>query len=573
MGRFGRYLYGRGSLSRWKVTPGFIRKIHFVVIRRGWSTVLMEIQYRAALYMRLSKEDQVAGESGSILTQRRILNEYAKENGFVIYREYVDDGCSGTNFERIGFKQMLADILLKKVNLVIVKDLSRFGRDYIGAGEYLEKIFPLQSVRVIAINDGFDSLKKVSYQMLAIKNVFNEMYARDISDKITTSLKAKMQSGAYIGNFAPYGYQKDFHNKNKLVVNEETAPIVKQIFHWATQGLNPKKIAERLNCKQILAPLAYRNFYHTKRKINDQICKQGWNAATIGRILKNPVYLGHLVQGKTRKVSFKLKQLVPVDCEEWITVKNTHAALVSEEDFELIMQMRRNRTCHKQGSFFNLFSGVAFCKACGRRMSSVGSRKKDSPINLACGAYKAGGIKVCSNHFIEYRVLYDIVLQSLSKELILDEIEWASLVSRIKEKCRKKIEGVSEDRQVQRLERRGRALDALIGKLYEDYSRGFLTEVRLRKMVIQYEMKYREIQDVLQLRKHAENVPKDAEALTRVDKKILEYIERWKHLSALSPRMIANFIHSIEIGQGSYEIINGRRRKEQKIYLQFQFEK
>lgn len=534
----------------------------------------MERQYQAALYMRLSKEDQVGGESGSISTQRRILHAYAKENDFLVYREYVDDGCSGTNFERTGFQRMLADIALKKVNVVIVKDLSRFGRDYIGAGEYLEKIFPLQAVRVIAINDGFDSFKKSAYQMLAIKNVFNEMYARDISEKITTSLQAKMQAGAYIGNFAPYGYQKDCQNKNKLIINEETAPIVKQIFHWARQGVNPKKIADLLNEKQILAPLDYRNLHLAKGKITDKMELRGWSATTIGKLLKNPVYLGHLAQGKTKKVSFKLKQLTSVDCSAWIVVKNTHEAIIGEEDFMLIKQIRRNRTCHKQGNFSNIFSGIAVCSDCGRKMSAVGSRKKNSPINLACGGYKAGGVKICSNHFIEYRALYDTVVQSLSKELVVDEAEWLFLANRVEEQYRKKIEVISEHiLHEQQLRKRQSELDALIKKLYEDYSQGFLNEVRLRKMVAQYEIEYKNIEDTIQVRKSTESIPKEVGTATKITQKILEHIGKWKHLSDLSSRTVANFIHSIRIDQGSYETVNGNRKKNQKIYLTFRFKK
>ena len=457
------------------------------------------------------------------------------------------------------------------MNLVLVKDLSRFGRDYIGAGEYLEKVFPLQQVRVIAINDGFDSLEKSAYQMLAIKNVFNEMYARDISDKIVTALQAKMQAGCYIGNFAPYGYKKDAKNKNKLIVNAETAPVVKKIFQWAGEGESPLKIADVLNRKQILAPFAYRQLQYTKVRGESAESQPRWTAATIGKMLKNPVYLGHLAQGKTQKVSFKLNKLLPVAAADWIVVKHTHEALIRQEDFDMAMQMRRNRTCHKQGSFTNLFSGIAKCKDCGRKMSAVGSRKKDSPMNLACGGYKAHGVKACTNHFIEYRALYAIVLHSLREALRLDEQERAKLLNSIESRYKETLKKAEPVVPANPLRKRQQELDCLIKKLYEDYSQGFLTELRLRKMVEQYEREYKSVSDTLQISSAKADEQAEIDQFIPIREKIKQRIEAYTKLPQLTAMAIAKFIDVIEIEQGSYEKVQGKRVKRQTVHLYFRF--
>lgn len=282
------------------------------------------MKYIAALYMRLSKDDEQTGRSG-IDSQRLLLREYAEKENFEIYDEYVDDGYSGTSYNRPAFKRMIEDIERGNVNSVIVKDMSRLGRDYISTGNLTEVYFPDKFVRLIAINDGYDSDRGYD-DMAPFRHVMNEMYARDISRKIRSALYAKMRSGQYIGSFAPYGYKKNDTNKNLLVPDENAARVVTLIFELRSRGISTKDIAERLNEKNIPVPLDYRN----KSKSGKM---RLWTQSGICKILRNQVYIGHTVQGKSRKASIKALKSRSIKREEWIIVKNTHEPIVSEEVF------------------------------------------------------------------------------------------------------------------------------------------------------------------------------------------------------------------------------------------------
>lgn len=291
------------------------------------------MKYRAALYMRLSKDDGGA-ESSSIQSQRSLLFSYAGEHGFSVYNEYVDDGWSGTNFDRPEFLHMLSDIEAGQVNLVLVKDLSRLGRDYIGTGRYTEIYFPSKGVRCIAVNDGYDSLGGDS-DLIPFKHVMNEMYARDISRKIRSALAVRMGAGVYIGNFAPYGYQKDPAWRGRLEPDPEAAAVVQRIFEAAAveADFTPRAMAERLNAEGILPPALYRCQKHLGLKPENCTRAGKWTANAIVKLIHNPVYLGHLVQGKTRKVSFRSGPVPVREPGDYIVARDTHEALVTPEIF------------------------------------------------------------------------------------------------------------------------------------------------------------------------------------------------------------------------------------------------
>ncbi|MCD2492031.1 recombinase family protein [Lacrimispora sp. NSJ-141] len=369
-------------------------------------------KYSAALYMRLSKDDSGAGESASISSQRKMLRRYASENGFFVFGEYVDDGISGTTFNRPGFKRMIRDIENKQINMVITKDLSRLGRDYITTGRYTEVYFPSKGVRYIAVNDNYDSDDLFS-DVVPFRNVINEMYARDTSRKIRTALLVRMQEGAFIGAHAPYGYERDAMDKHHLVVNEMTGTIVKEIFQKAASGVLPVQIARELNEQKIPTPAEYRCMRNPSLRIEDFSKRREWTSSTIVKMLRNPVYLGHMAQRKTSKLSFKCPAAMSLPTSDWIVVENTHEPLVTYEVFEIAARRSRQRTSIQGNGFHNLFSGLARCGDCGWRMSAVSSRKKGANANLACGAYKQKGTQGCSNHFIAYDDLYGIVLSRI----------------------------------------------------------------------------------------------------------------------------------------------------------------
>ena len=280
--------------------------------------------------MRLSKEDGKK-DFGSIGSQREILRRYAEEKGFEIFGEYIDEGFSGTNFERPAFRKMLRDAEEGKINLILTKDLSRLGRDYISAGQFTEIIFPSKGIRYIAVTDGYDSEDSPN-DFIPFRNIVNEMYARDISKKIRSAFEARMKAGDFIGPFAPFGYRRSPENRHKLIIDEKTAEIVKRIFSGSAEGKTPKKICRELDSEGIPTPLDFRNNLPKSRS---------WNSATVLKILHNPVYLGHLEQGKTSKISFKSKISVTVPPEKRFFSKNAHEAIIDPELFEKANRKRR----------------------------------------------------------------------------------------------------------------------------------------------------------------------------------------------------------------------------------------
>lgn len=528
--------------------------------------------YSAALYMRLSKDDDGVLESSSITTQRKMLYSYAEENSFPVYGEYVDDGFSGTNFSRPAFQRMLADIESKKVNLVLTKDLSRLGRDYIATGQFTEIYFPSKGVRYIAVNDGYDSESPCT-DIAPFKNVINELYARDTSKKIRSAFRAKMEDGCYIGNFAPYGYRKDPENKNHLLVDETAASVVREIFKLASEGKTPIQIARHLNTRGVLSPALYRCRNHPELQIDNYSKRKEWTSATVSKMLHNIVYLGHLAQGKTAKVSFKSHVTIQKQKEDWISVKNTHEAIVKEELFDLVQRRCKSRTCQKEGSFFNIFSGIAKCSECGRNMSAVGTRKKGSPANLVCGGYKQYGNSECTNHFIDYNVLYQIVLEAIREQARLSEQEKKELLEELKSETEPVLEKSEKKKEQNRLNKRIRELDAIIEKLYEDHFQGVVSEERFQKILGKYEAESKNITEQRNiLTKALEKEENEKLSEKQSNEKYLELIKDYTDMKVLTQDILFDWIERIEIQQGYYDKATfGRKVKHQTVKIYFRF--
>lgn len=328
-------------------------------------------KYHAAIYVRISKEDGNQ-ESNSIANQKELIKEFLKtKEDIFLYSEKVDDGYSGANFQRPGFMEMLEEIKEGKINCVIVKDLSRFGRNYIEAGRYIEKIFPFLGVRFIAINDNYDSEYSntgVSDILIPFKNLVNDAYCKDISIKIRSQLNIKRRKGEFIGAFSPYGYKKSNKNKNVLIIDEYPAEVVKDIFKWKIQGLSYQKIADKLNLYGILSPAEYKNYrgfnYKTSFKEN---LKAKWSSMAVSRILKNEVYIGNLIQGKETKLNYRTKRKKRIPEDSWIRAIGTHKAIISDEIFNLtkkIMKMDIRRR-NEDKSFY---LGLLFCNECKETM-------------------------------------------------------------------------------------------------------------------------------------------------------------------------------------------------------------
>ncbi len=448
-----------------------------------------EGQYKAALYMRLSKDDGT-GESASISTQRIMLRSYAARHGFFVYSEYADDGYSGTTYDRPAWKRLLADIEAGRVNLVITRDLSRLGRDYILTGQYTEIYFPAKGVRYIAVNDGYDS-KSQGNDLAPFQNIVNEMYARDTSKKIRSALRTKMEEGAFIGNFAPYGYRKDPENKNHLLIDPVIAPVVRDIFERASRGESPLSIAKLLNEKRIKTPAGYRRFQHHEMSLENEVGERGWTSGTICKILSNPVYAGDIVQGKSSKLSFKSQITLSIPKEEWVVVKNMHDPIVTREMFEQAGRRCISRKRSKSTQFSNVFSGLVYCGDCKRAMTTTGGSHEDER-KLVCSGYKQYGKAACTNHYMEYGLLCQIVSQELTVLITLTEKERKELAGELKTYV-KKADNPEEKQAAESLKKREKEIDRVIGKLYEDRVNEIVKEERFCKLLASYEQEQREI--------------------------------------------------------------------------------
>ena len=375
------------------------------------------IIYNAGLYLRLSKDDEQLGESVSIGTQRAILTDYCKANQYNVYKTYIDDGYSGLNFERPGFRELLEDVEHGLVNMVITKDLSRLGRDYIMTGYYSEIFFQTKGVRYIAIADDFDSATGGN-EIAPFKNILNDMYARDISKKIRNAKHQRAKQGLFISSQTPYGYQKDPRNKNHLIVDPEAATVVRMIFSLSERCLGSVAIAAELKSRRIVTPAVYKyqrgdtRFARYLPMKNGDYCN--WCKDTVSTILKNPVYTGTLVNLKTEVTNYKTKQKVPVPPERQIVTPNAHEAIIDEEQFQRVQLIRAKNKCTALDHRFNLFRGKLFCECCGHPLAI--SRKqlkyREADIYL-CMYHYAHPEKCPKTHQIYHDMLYPYVLQQV----------------------------------------------------------------------------------------------------------------------------------------------------------------
>lgn len=372
--------------------------------------------FNVAIYIRLSREDGDKEESDSVGNQRKLLTEYvSRHDDFILYDIYIDDGYTGTNFNRPAFQKMIADIEAKKVNCVVVKDLSRFGRDYIDTGRYLERIFPELGVRFISVSDNIDSIKQAYDMLLPIKNIFNEQYARDISNKIQATVKSKQKAGEFIGAFTSYGYKKSPVNKNKLVIDEYASEVVKRIFAMYAQGIGKQSIAKQLNAEGILCPSEYKKLNGENYKNCNRLKTTSyWTYSTINTMLHNEMYIGNMIQGKKHQ-RMRGKQH-KVDKENWVRVENTHEPIIDRDTWDKVRKLlsKKHRDIDLETNK-NIFAGFIKCGDCGRSMMKNFWRRADGSKSYSfyCGTYKRSGKDYCTPHTLPFQVLNDIVLGDL----------------------------------------------------------------------------------------------------------------------------------------------------------------
>jgi tnpX site-specific recombinase len=450
----------------------------------------------AVMYLRLSKEDGERAESNSISNQREIINMYASKNNINVAKEYVDDGYSGTSFDRPAFKEMMKDAYDKKFSIIIVKDLSRFGRDYIEAGKYIQRIFPELGIRFISVNDNYDSSSadiNDTHLILPIKNFINDIYARDISNKVRSSQKVKREKGEFISAFAPYGYKKSKENKNKLIIDENVAEVIRNIFDMKLKGYSSKAIADELNRLGILTPKLYKENQGFKCNGFQTIKSGNWSAKTVNRIIENEVYIGNTLQGKSSVLSYKNKKQLGKKKEEWIRVENTHEALISKETFVIANEMlKRDLNNLKGRENIDLFSGMLFCKDCGSQLVKRLVRQKEKEyIYYICSKYNKGNS--CTRHSIKRETLINVVSETIKSYIEFNE----KLYSKIKYVDLSKD---LTDIYIPVLKREKVMVEKLLSSLYTDLKENIVSSEEFKLFRESYIKKQKELNDSIEYR-------------------------------------------------------------------------
>ena len=467
---------------------------------------------RTALYCRLSKDDMLQGDSESIKTQKAMLTQYAKEHGFLIVEVYVDDGWSGLNFQRPDFNRMLDDIEAGKIDVVITKDLSRLGRDHLKVGHFTEIYFPMKNVRYIAVNDGVDTANK-NNDIAALKNVMNEFYSRDNSRKIRSSIRARAKAGLYRTSFNPIGYRKSPDNHNKLIVDGETAWIVKRIFELANAGMGAHKIAKTFREEQVPCPswwLHSRGERDYSQRFENPANKYEWSHTVIRNIIANPLYLGHTVMCKTESI-FKVGTFKKVPKADQIRVENTHEPLVSQELFDganaKILSRRRDTT----DNFVSPFSGLVKCGTCGKALG-LWYWGKDRHHIYVCTTY-AHDTKACSDHRIYYEDLYNAVLADIQYHARLayeDRDKAVALAMKMNAKADGN-KGKSNESKLKQAKKRYDEVTRLFDRLYEDSLSGRISNDNFTRLIDKYQTEQEQLLGQIQNLENALQEVKDSQ--------------------------------------------------------------
>ena len=521
-------------------------------------------QLITALYPRLSHEDELSGESNSISNQKRILEAYAKQNGFTNLKWYTDDGFSGANFQRPGFQSMLADIEAGLVGTVIVKDMSRLGRNYLQVGMYTEMIFPQKNVRFIAINDGVDSAQGEN-DFAPLRNIFNEWLVRDTSKKIRAVKRSKGMSGKPVTSKPVYGYLMD--EDENFIIDEEAAPVVKQIYSLCLAGNGPTKIARMLTEQQIPTPgtLEYRRTGSTRRYHPGYECK--WAANTVVHILENREYTGCLVNFKTTTQSYKCSKIIYNSEDKQAVFENHHEIIIDRDTWERVQELRKQRKRPNRYDEVGLFSGILFCADCGsvlyQQRYENKTRKQDCYI---CGNYKRR-VKNCTAHFIRTDLLTAGVTANLRK--VTDyaarhEKQFMKLLIEQNEDGGKR-RNAARKKELDAAEKRIAELSAIFKRLYEDSVTGRISDERFAELSADYEAEQRQLKE-----RAAElqgELSKAQEATVNAGK-FMNIVRKYTSFEELTPTLLREFIEKIVVHECSYDE-NKNRRQEIEIYYSF----
>lgn len=463
-----------------------------------YNTYLNGIDFNVGIYIRLSQEDKdkkYESDSESVINQKELLRGYVKNNNFNLVKEYVDDGYSGTDFERPGFQSMIEDINNKKINCVIVKDLSRLGRDHVMTGYYIETFFPENNIRFISILESYDSFKnQASNDSSTFIIACNDYYSKQNSIKIRNVLNEKRKNGKFVGSLPCFGYMRDPLDKGHLIPNPETAPIVKNIFKWRADGIGPTEIANRLNKANIVTPSGYKKTNYSSRLID----RDNWNISTVKKILCNRIYTGDLVQHTQTKVNYKSKKKITLDEKLWIIVENTHEALVDKETFEYVNNLRKRNTRNyeiKTNREKRLLEGKLFCKECKNRLTVL-YRKKQNYWSVNCNRYSRDPVRGrCYSHFYPYNYLEEQVLEQIKKYIskLIKELNIKELNDEVVKSIHKETTNI--DKIVKELQIEKEKITSRLKTLYNDRCDGVISADTYKELAGESEQKLKQINE------------------------------------------------------------------------------
>ena len=534
-----------------------------------------KIKY-TALYERLSRDDEMQGESNSIVNQKRYLEEYAQAQGFKNIRHFTDDGYSGTNFKRPGFQEMIAAIEAGEIDVVCVKDLSRFGRDYLKVGFYTEIMFPEKGVRFIAINNSVDSANPTENDFTPFLNIMNEWYAKDTSNKIRAIFRSRMQDGKRCSGAIPYGYKRDPEDKNHLLIEEEAAKVVRRIYQMVIDGMGSQAIANQLTADNVLIPSAYlEQSEHGESRNHSYHDPCRWNCTAVSYILDKQEYMGHTVLGKTICENFKTKKRRKARPDELIIFENTHEPIIDAETWHLVQKLRR-RTRRKlaNGSYSHRLSGLVYCADCGKRLSYSSPQSQhrpdgktyDADSSFRCPTYKSM-YGECTMHYIKSSTLDKLVdeaVRKIARYILRNEQAFLEQVRVLTSADQKQTQ--SEDKkELVNIKKRIAELDNYIKRLYEGNASGKIPDRQFEKLMAQYDSEQQELEErVKEIEASIHEIQQESEN----GQQFVRLVQKYRDLTEIDQTALNEFIDKVVV----HEATGGRTAdRSQQIDIYFNF--
>ena len=526
-----------------------------------------------ALYERLSRDDEMQGESNSITNQKKYLEDYAVQHGFGNIQHFSDDGYSGTNLNRPAFNSLLTEIEAGRVGTVIVKDMSRFGRNYLQVGFYMEMMFPKKNVRFIAVNNGVDSANPADNDFTPFLNIMNEWYAKDTSKKIKAVFKAKMRDGKRVSGAVPYGYYRKPEDKQTLYVDEASASVVRRIFQLACDGMGATAIADTLSEDKILIPSAYARQNHPEDcQCTNYHDPYTWNATTVGYILNRREYLGHTVLGKTTRDNFKTKRKRIANEDELLVFYNTHEAIIDQETYDKAQRMRKRVSPRRNSEKpAHRLSGLLYCADCGSRRAYINSKPKDGKIYDSNQAFRCSRYHnkyhSCTGHYIKASTIEMLIYQAtkrVSQYVLKDEKEFVEqLKAQYELQCEK--DNTDDKKELLEAKRRMMDLDDLIKGLYENFTLGRLPERQFNRLMTEYDTEQSNLeQRISELETATERISTKA---VQIDK-FVRLVKKYRDFEELTTPMLNDFIEKVVI----HEAEGGRTKdRTQQVDIYFNF--